>query len=130
MRWRAPFMDQALSTLIEDIHTRGLDKRILVAAVGEFGRTPRLGTANGCLGRDHWPDVQSALVAGGGLRMGQVVGASDSKGGYPKERPLTPQDLLATVYRHLGIDYHQEFKDLTGRPIAILGSGEPIRELV
>jgi hypothetical protein len=62
--------------------------------------------------------------------MGQVVGATDSKGGYPKERPLTPQDLLATVYRHLGIDHRQEFKDLTGRPIPILGTGEPIRELV
>jgi hypothetical protein len=130
MRWRAPFMDQALSALIEDIHQRGQDQRTLVVAVGEFGRTPRLSHANGCIGRDHWPDVQSALLAGGGLRMGQVVGATDSKGGYPKERPLTPQDLLATVYRHLGIDYHHEFRDLTGRPIAILGSGEPIRELI
>lgn len=130
MRWRAPFMDQALSALIEDIQARGLDRRILVVAVGEFGRTPRLNRANGCMGRDHWPDVQCALLAGGGLRMGQIVGASDSKGGYPKERPLTPQDLLATMYRHLGIDPRQEFLDLTGRPIRILGSGEPIRELV
>jgi hypothetical protein len=130
MRWRAPFMDQALAALIEDIYARGLEKRVLLVAVGEFGRTPRLNTLNGCLGRDHWPDVQSALVSGGGLRMGQVIGATDSKGGYPKERPLTPQDLLATMYRHLGIDYRAEFKDLTGRPIPILGSGEPIDELV
>ncbi len=130
MRWRAPFMDQALAALIDDLYCRGLDRRVLVLALGEFGRTPRLGRANGCLGRDHWPDVQCALLAGGGLRTGQVVGASDSKGGYPKERPLTPQDLLATVYRHLGIDPRHEFKDLTGRPIPILASGEPIRELV
>jgi uncharacterized protein (DUF1501 family) len=123
-------MDQALSALIEDIYRRGQDRRILVVAVGEFGRTPRLTRANGCIGRDHWPDAQSALLAGGGLRMGQVIGSTNSKGEHPKERPLTPQDLLATVYRHLGIDRRHEFKDLTGRPIPILGSGEPIRELI
>jgi hypothetical protein len=130
MRWRAPFMDQALAALIEDVYDRGLDRKVLIVAVGEFGRTPRVGQANGCIGRDHWPDAQSALVAGGGLRTGQVVGSTNSRGEYPKDRPLTPQDLLATVYHHLGIDRRQEFKDLSGRPIPILGDGEPIRELV
>jgi hypothetical protein len=130
MRWRASFLDPALSTLIEDVYERGLDRKVLIVAVGEFGRTPRLTKANDCLGRDHWPDAQCALVSGGGLRMGQVVGATNSRGEYPKERPLTPKDLLATIYRHLGIDYRQEFKDLTGRPIPILGEGEPIDELI
>jgi hypothetical protein len=71
-----------------------------------------------------------ALVSGGGLRMGQVVGATNARGEYPKERPLTPQDLLATVYRHLGIDYRHELKDFSGRPVPVLGDGQPIAELI
>ena len=130
MIWRAKYMDQALSTLIEDLAEKNLDRRILVVAVGEFGRTPRVNRANGCLGRDHWPQAQSALVAGGGLRMGQAIGATTSKAEYPTERPLRPQDLLATIYRHLGIDPRTEFADFSGRPHPILNVGEPIRELV
>jgi hypothetical protein len=130
MHWRAPFLDQALAALIEDIYDRGLDRKILVAALGEFGRTPRLSHNSGCLGRDHWPDAMCALLSGGGLRVGQVVGSTNSKGEYPKDRPLTPKDLLATFYRHLGIDYRQTFLDFTGRPIPILGEGEPIAELI
>jgi hypothetical protein len=130
MRWRAEHMDPALATLIEDIHQRSLDRQILVVAVGEFGRTPRLSSANGCIGRDHWPQAQAALVSGGGLRMGQVVGATNSKAEYPTERPLRPQDLLATIYRHLGIDPRHEFTDFSGRPVPILSQGEAIRELV
>ena len=130
MTLRAEHMDPALSALISDIHERGLDEKILVVAVGEFGRTPRVTSANGCLGRDHWPQAQSALIAGGGLRMGQVVGATNSKAEYPAERPLTPQDLLATIYRHLGINHRHEFPDFSGRPIPALFHGEPIRELV
>ncbi|MFO0844397.1 MAG: DUF1501 domain-containing protein [Gemmataceae bacterium] len=130
MRWRAPFMDQAVSALIDDVYQRGLDRRVMVVAVGEFGRTPRVTRNNGNTGRDHWPDAQCALLAGGGLRTGQVVGATNGKGEYPKERPLTPKDLLATIYHHLGIDPRHEFRDATGRPIPILGEGEPIRELV
>jgi Protein of unknown function (DUF1501) len=130
MRWRAPFMDQALAALIDDIHQRGLDRDILVLALGEFGRTPRLSTNNGNLGRDHWPQAMCALAAGGGMRMGQVIGATNSRGEFPSERPLTPQDLLATAYHHLGIDSRHEFRDFSGRPIPILSSGQPIRELV
>jgi uncharacterized protein (DUF1501 family) len=130
MRWRAPFMDQALSALIEDIYNRGLDRDVLVLAVGEFGRTPRLTRLNGKLGRDHYPQAMCALVSGGGLRLGQVIGATNSRGEYPKERPLTPQDLLATVYQHLGIDQRHEFRDVTGRPIPILSGGQAIRELM
>jgi Protein of unknown function (DUF1501) len=130
MRWRAPFMDQALSALIEDVHERGLDRNVLVVAMGEFGRGPRLGSANGCIGRDHWPDAMCALLSGGGLRTGQVVGATNARGEYPKERPLTPRDVLATIYRHLGIDPRREFRDFAGRPVPILPDGEPIRDLI
>jgi uncharacterized protein (DUF1501 family) len=127
---RAEYMDPALSALIEDIYHRGLDKKILVVACGEFGRTPRLSTNNGCLGRDHWPNAMTALVSGGGLRMGQVVGATNSKAEYPTERPMSPQHLLATVYRHLGIDPRATLVDFFGRPVHLLSEGEPIRELL
>ena len=97
--------------------------------MGEFGRTPRLSHNASGTGRDHWPQAYTALVSGGGLRMGQVVGATNSKAEYPVERPYSPQDLLATVYRHLGIDPAQAFLDLSGRPTRILETGRPIREL-
>src|SRR4051794_18012291 len=105
MRCRAPFMDQAISALIEDVYARGLDRKVLIVAAGEFGRTPRLVRSGGLIGRDHWPDAQCALISGGGLAMGQVVGATNRRGEYPAHRPLAPKDLLATIYRHLGIDY-------------------------
>ncbi len=129
MRRRLPYLDEALSTLIEDIFERGLDRRILVVVMGEFGRTPRLShNANGT-GRDHWPQAYTALVSGGGLKMGQVIGATNSKAEYPTERPYSPQDLLHTVYRHLGIDPQQTFPDLNQRPVRILEEGRGIREL-
>jgi len=132
MRRRLPFMDQALSALIEDIHGRGIDQKILVVAVGEFGRTPRLSyrSQTGSTGRNHWPQAYTALLSGGGLRMGQVIGETNSKGEYPSQRPLRPQDLLATIYRHLGIDTSKSFTDFAGRPIPILSSGAPIAELI
>lgn len=130
MRRRLVYLDQALSALIEDIFARGLDKKIMVVVVGEFGRTPRIASNSGGAGRDHWPNAYTALISGGGLRMGQVVGATNSKSEFPTERPYTPQDLLATVYRHLGIDPSATFNDHSGRPVPILPFGEPIRELV
>jgi hypothetical protein len=130
MRYRAPFMDQGISALIDDLFDRGLSDDVLLVAVGEFGRTPRVVESAGLIGRDHWPQAQSALVAGGGLQMGQVVGATNSKGEYPAERPLTPQDLLATIYRHLGIDREAAFTDFAGRPVPILSDGQPIAELL
>ena len=130
MKLRAEHMDPAVSTLIEDIYARGLDQDVMVVAVGEFGRTPKLSQANGCLGRDHWPSAMCALVSGGGLRMGQVIGATTSKAEHPVERPLSPQDLLATIYRHLGIDFSHSFVNFAGRPIPILSSGQPISELI
>jgi len=98
--------------------------------MGEFGRTPRLSHNAQGTGRNHWPQAYTALLSGGGLKMGQVVGATNSKAEYPTQRPYTPQDLLATIYRHLGIDRRRTFRDYTGRPIHILNQGEPIRELV
>ncbi|MGE3407454.1 MAG: DUF1501 domain-containing protein [Pirellulales bacterium] len=130
MQYRANDMDPALSALIEDIFARGQDRRILVVAMGEFGRSPRLSNASGLQGRDHWPQSMSVLVSGGGWRMGQVIGATNSKAEYPTQRPLTPQDLLATIYQHLGIDHQQSFNDFAGRPQPILDHGSPIEELV
>ncbi|MDB5390450.1 MAG: hypothetical protein JWM11_6096 [Planctomycetaceae bacterium] len=135
--YRLPVYDQAITALIEDLYQRGLDKKVLLVVTGEFGRTPRItsqiGTQTGVMqpGRDHWPSAMSVLVSGGGLRMGQVVGSTNSKGEVPKDRPLTPQDLWATVYQHLGIDYNQtSFPDFRGRPMPILPSGAPISELL
>lgn len=130
MRTRLPYLDQALSALIEDIYARQLDRRILVVVVGEFGRTPRISQNATGAGRDHWPDAYTALFSGGGLRMGQVVGATNSKAEYPTASPYTPFDMLATIYRHLGIDRQTAFPDFAGRPLPILNEGEPIRELL
>lgn len=130
MRVRLPYMDQALSALIEDIFSRGLDRRILVVVVGEFGRTPRLSHNSTGTGRNHWPQAYSALLSGGGLQMGRVIGATNSKAEYPANTPHTPQDLLATVYRHLGVDPAATLTDYSGRPVHILESGRPIEGLV
>jgi len=132
MKTRLSYMDQALATLIEDIYAQDLQQQILVVVVGEFGRTPvmRYGPPNRSFGRDHWPQAYSALLAGGNLNMGQVVGATNSKSEYPTERPYTPQDLLATIYHHLGIDHTQTFDDFGGRPVHILSDAKPIAELI
>lgn len=135
-RWRMPVYDQAITALIEDLYRRGLDKKVMLVVTGEFGRTPRIensiGTQTGVMqpGRDHWPSAMSVLVSGGGMRTGQVIGSTNSKGEVPKDRPLTPNDLWATVYRHLGIDPNESILDLTGRPMPILPFGEPISELL
>jgi uncharacterized protein (DUF1501 family) len=95
-------------------------------AWGEFGRTPRV---NNDAGRDHYPNVFSAALAGGPVQGGRVVGTSDSKGAFPKDNPKTPQDVLATMYRHLGVDTHKVYINNAGRPIPVLSSGNPILEL-
>ncbi|MBD3672343.1 MAG: DUF1501 domain-containing protein [Planctomycetaceae bacterium] len=135
-KYRLPILDRAVSALIEDIHARGLDKKVMVIVTGEFGRTPRIshqkGTKSGVTqpGRDHWPSAMSLLISGGGMRTGQVIGSTNSKGENPKDRPLTPNDLWATVYRHLGIDPELTFPDHSGRPMPILPFGEVIDELL
>jgi hypothetical protein len=123
-----PF-DQAVGALIEDLDERGQLDQTLVVAMGEFGRTPRLNDGQPGPGRDHWGGAISAMLAGGGLKGGQVVGATGPKADYPADRPLKPADLLATIYQVLGIDPTQTFKDHSGRPVAILDEGKPIAEL-
>jgi uncharacterized protein (DUF1501 family) len=130
MAERAPHFDQAVTALIEDVYARGLDKKIMILVTGEFGRTPRISYTDGRAGRDHWPHAMSVLASGGSLRTGQVIGTTDTRGEYPDERPLSPNDLLATLYRHLGIDPTQVFMDALGRPVPILDRTEPIPELV
>jgi hypothetical protein len=120
-----PRWDQAFTALIEDLDTRGLLDTTMVLAWGEFGRTPKV---NNQAGRDHYPNVFSGVLAGGGVRGGRVVGESDSNGAFPKSNPKTPQDVLATVYRHLGIDTEAQYLN-NGRPIPVLPSGKPIDEL-
>jgi uncharacterized protein (DUF1501 family) len=103
---------------------------------GEFGRTPRINPQNGTAskimqpGRDHYPGAMSVLVAGGGMSTGQVIGSTTFKGERPKDRPLDPNDLLATIYQHLGIDYREMVPDNSGRPVPLIPHGEPIRELL
>ena len=131
--YKLPPLDQAVGALMDDLHDPGLLGRVLVVVMGEFGRTPRLNTGQPGIpvpGRDHWGNAISVMLAGGGLRGGPVVGATNSKAEHPVDRALTPADLLATVYHVLGIDPRQTFKDHTGRPIAILDEGEPIAELI
>jgi hypothetical protein len=126
-------LDQAVGALIEDLTYRSLLDRVLVVVMGEFGRTPKLNDGQPGIpipGRDHWGSAISALLAGGGLKGGQVIGATNSKAEHPVQRPLTPADLLATVYYVLGIDPNLTFKDQTGRPIPILEEGRPIAEAI
>jgi hypothetical protein len=123
---KGPHLDMALSSLVIDLKERGLLDRVLVQVFGEFGRTPNINTT---AGRDHWGNVFTALFAGGGLRHGQVIGSSDARGAVPLDRPLGPTDLLATMYRFLGISTDLSPTDFSGRPIPLLPSGEPIREM-
>lgn len=135
-KWRAPVYDQALTALIEDLYQRGLDEKTLLVVGSDFGHTPKInvqrGTKNGVMqpGRDHWPKAMSILVSGGNMPMGQVIGATNNKGEHPVERVMTPNDLWATVYHHLGIDYNHYLNNLEGLPMQILPFGKPIKELV
>jgi hypothetical protein len=127
LRKRLPLFDQALATLIEDLHNRGLHERVLVVACGEFGRAPMI---DKLAGRGHWPRAMSALISGGGTRSGQVVGATTPNAGEPCDRRLGPGDLLATIYRVLGIDPHRMIRDPQNRPVRLVDAGEPIVELL
>ena len=126
-RQRIPKLDMALSTLIEDLHVRGLEKDVSVVVWGEFGRTPRI---NKSAGRDHWPPVNFALLAGGGMRTGQVIGATDKFAAYPKDHPVTFQQVFATLYHNLGIDPATKVSDRSGRPMALLDEPEPLAEVI
>jgi len=122
-----PMFDMAYSTLLEELHQRGLLDNTMIVSFGEFGRTPKVNPAGG---RDHWPQCWSILAAGGGVRGGQVIGASDDIGAAPKDRPTTPAQVAATIYHALGIDLETELPGAQGRPIPIVDRGvTPIKEL-
>jgi uncharacterized protein (DUF1501 family) len=121
-----PPMDQAYSALLEDLYQRGLLEETLVVWMGEFGRSPKINSAGG---RDHWGHVFSVALAGGGVRGGQIYGASDRIGGHPKEGRVQPQDLTATIFHCLGIRPDSEIRDALGRPVPI-SRGEVIRQIL
>jgi hypothetical protein len=127
IRLQLPQYDLGVTTLVQDIYDRGMQDDVVVLAWGEFGRTPRI---NKDAGRDHWPDVMSALIVGGGLKMGQVIGSSSPTAEQPKDRPYTVQQVLATFYRALGIDPAITFPDNSGRPMYVLDERSPVAELV
>ncbi len=124
-----PLLDRGLSALITDLHERGLDKDVSVVLWGEFGRTPKINKMNS---RDHWPNASFALVAGGGMSTGQVIGATDRIGGEVAERPVSFQEVFATLYTNMGIDLSAAtVQDAQGRPHFLVDAGiEPIRELI
>jgi uncharacterized protein (DUF1501 family) len=122
-----PPLDAAIATLIEDLEARGMLDKVVIYCAGEFGRTPLI---NGHAGRDHWSNCFSVLIGGGGLKGGQVVGASEPRGGNVRERPISPGDLLATLYQALDIPLDTHYEDASGRPVSIVGGGKPIRELL
>ncbi len=130
-REKLPSFDQSVSALIEDLYDRGLDRRVLFIFCGEFGRTPKINhkDASGRPGRDHWPNSMSVLLSGGGLRMGQVIGATNRRAEEPVRRIMNSNCLLATIYRRFGIDPARSFLNNSGRPVPILTEGEPIEEL-
>jgi hypothetical protein len=122
-----PGYDRLVATLIADLEERGLLETTLVMVTGEFGRTPKI---NNNAGRDHWPNCFTVVMAGGGLKPGIVLGESNARAEIPKERPISHQDVLATMYHQLGIDYRKTYQNEADRPVAILNVGEPIREIL
>jgi hypothetical protein len=130
-----PLLDSAVGSLVEDLESRGLLESTIIIVMGEFGRTPRLNTtgvpgADPIPGRDHWGNVMSVLVAGGGFVQGRVIGASSSKGEVPKDRPVRPQDFFVTLYHQLGINSETTFTNRAGRPIPIGSDGQLVCELL
>jgi hypothetical protein len=122
-----PWFDNGFTSLVEELQERGLLDNTLVVAMGEFGRTPKINPAGG---RDHWPQCWSIVFAGGGVKGGRVVGESDEIGAYPKDRPVTPAEVAATIYHSLGIDLEHELPGPQGRPIPVVDYGvKPIMEL-
>lgn len=124
-----PLFDHLLTTLVNDLEERGILDKTLIIAMGEFGRTPMMGTQDSTDGRNHWPDVMSMCLAGGGLRHGQIIGATETDGGHIKERPVTPADLAATLFRYFDVPQDVQYLDHQGRPNFVVNGGSPITEL-
>jgi hypothetical protein len=123
-----PMVDRGIANLIQDLHERGMEDDVVTVMWGEFGRTPKVNGNDG--GRDHWSPAMSALVAGGGLKMGQAIGSTNSRAEMPRDRKYTPAQLLSTLYQAIGIDPSQTFVNSTGRPMYILDEREPVNELL
>lgn len=125
-----PLFDHLITTLVTDLDRCELLNDVLVIAMGEFGRTPNMGTQGSTDGRNHWPEVMSMCLAGGGLRHGQIIGSTDRTGGQIETRPVTPGDLAATIYRHMEVPRDATYSDDQGRPHFIVQeNGQPIHEL-
>jgi uncharacterized protein (DUF1501 family) len=128
VRDHGPKLDQCLSALIDDLDQRGMLDDVTVIAWGEFGRTPKI---NADAGRDHWPNVNCAMLAGGGMKVGQVIGSTDTMGGEAADRPVHLQEVISTLYHNMGIDARTTMlQDRSGRPQFLLDHPEPVRELV
>jgi hypothetical protein len=128
LKTQLPQVDRGVANLIEDLHDRGMENDVVTVMWGEFGRTPKINGNDG--GRDHWSPAMSALVAGGGLKMGQAIGSTSSRGEYPRDRKVTVPQLLSTLYQAIGIDPSQTFNSGSGRPMYILDDREPVSELL
>jgi hypothetical protein len=128
LRQQLPVLDRGIANLVQDLHDRGMDQDVVTICWGEFGRTPRVNGNQG--GRDHWAPVMSAMIAGGGLRMGQAIGSSSSRGEYPRDRRYSASQVLSTIYRAMGIDASLTFPNQSGRPMYILDDREPVAELI
>ena len=127
LKKQLPKVDQAIANLIQDLHDRGMQDDVVTVMWGEFGRTPKVNTS---AGRDHWSPAMGALVAGGGLKMGQAVGATNAKGERPKDRAYTVPQVMSTLYRAIGIDPAMTFPNGAGRPMYVLDDREPVKELL
>jgi hypothetical protein len=127
LKRQLPLVDQAISNLIQDLHDRGMQDDVVTVMWGEFGRTPKINTN---AGRDHWSPAMSALVVGGGMKMGQAVGATTEKGERPKTRPYSVSQVLSTLYQAVGIDPSQTFPNGSGRPMYVLDDRQPVTELL
>lgn len=128
LKRQLPVLDRGVANLVGDLHDRGMQDDVVVVVWGEFGRTPKINGSDA--GRDHWAPVMSALVAGGGLKMGQAIGASSARGEYPKDRPYKVPNLLATLYRAIGIDPATTFPSGSGRPMYVLDDRDVVTELM
>jgi hypothetical protein len=128
LRRQLPEVDRGVANLVQDLCDRGLDKDVATVMWGEFGRTPLINNSDG--GRDHWPPAMSALIAGGGLKMGQAIGTTSARGEYPRDKRYSVPQVLATLYHAMGIDPAMTFPNGSGRPMYILDDREPVRELL
>jgi hypothetical protein len=125
-----PLFDHLVTTLVSDLEERGLLNDVLVVCMGEFGRTPMMGTQDSTDGRNHWQNVMSMALAGGGFRHGRVIGSSTKDGGDIQDRPVTPGDLAATIYQHMGVPLDATYQEPSGRPRYIVENARPIEELL